>query len=444
MNTLSPERAVVPTRSSARDARRDRSARRGRTFDERRSTGARRLALITLGAGLMVVLGRDGSPVWQLVRMTVVAAIILLAYRGALTGTRGRRAAIAFGVGLAGTAVGTGIGLPHLVKNALHPLTVAGLLTLGGGLVLLASGGFSLVRSARPWRRVLVVPALLGAMFVVMWSLGQAVAVTNVPRTSVGDSTPADVGLTYRDVEFPTVDGVTLSGWYIPSTNGAAVVLLHGSGSTRAGVLDHAVVLADHGYGVLMFDARGHGRSSGRAMALGWYGDRDTSAAVTFLRSQPDVDDARIAAVGMSMGGEEAIGAAAADDRIQAVVAEGATNRVSADKAWLSDVYGWRGTLQEGVEWLTYSVTDLFTEADPPIALGDAVAAMSPRPVLLIAAGDVDSEGHAGRDIAGASPDSVELWIVPGVGHTAGLDSHRDQWTQRVIVFLDDALAVTG
>ena len=196
MNTLSPERAVVPTRSSARDARRDRSARRGRTFDERRSTGARRLALITLGAGLMVVLGRDGSPVWQLVRMTVVAAIILLAYRGALTGTRGRRAAIAFGVGLAGTAVGTGIGLPHLVKNGLHPLTVAGLLTLGGGLVLLVSGGFSLVRGARPWRRVLVVPAVLGALFVVMWSLGQAVAVTNVPRTSVGDSTPADVGLT--------------------------------------------------------------------------------------------------------------------------------------------------------------------------------------------------------------------------------------------------------
>ena len=75
----------------------------------------------------MVVVGRDGSPVWQLVRMAVVAAIILLAYRGALTGTCGRRAAIAFGVGLAGTAVGTGIGLPHLVKNGLHPLTVAGL-----------------------------------------------------------------------------------------------------------------------------------------------------------------------------------------------------------------------------------------------------------------------------------------------------------------------------
>ncbi len=179
-------------------------------------------------------------------------------------------------------------------------------------------------------------------------------------------------------------------------------------------------------------------------MALGWHGDQDISAAVTFLQAQPVVDDARIAAVGMSMGGEQAIGAAAADDRIQAVVAEGATNRVSGDKAWLSDAYGWRGTLQEGVEWLTYGVVDLLTEADPPIALRDAVAEMAPRPVLLIAAGDVESEGHAGRDIAGASPDTVELWIVPGVGHTAGLDTHRGEWTQRVIAFLDDALAVTG
>ncbi len=70
MNTLSPERTAVPTRSS--DGATDRSAWRGRTFDEDRSTRARRFALLTLGAGLMVVVGRDGSPVWQLVRMAVV------------------------------------------------------------------------------------------------------------------------------------------------------------------------------------------------------------------------------------------------------------------------------------------------------------------------------------------------------------------------------------
>jgi uncharacterized protein len=42
-------------------------------------------------------------------------------------------------------------------------------------------------------------------------------------------------------------------------------------------------VLARHGYGVLLFDARGHGRSEGRAMDFGWFGDLDVSAAVSFL-----------------------------------------------------------------------------------------------------------------------------------------------------------------
>ena len=50
------------------------------------------------------------------------------------------------------------------------------------------------------------------------------------------------------------------------------------------------------------------------------------------------------------MRGEEAIGAAATDPRIRAAVAEGATGRTAADKAWLSDAYGWRGRLQEGLE----------------------------------------------------------------------------------------------
>src|SRR5690606_31236702 len=204
--------------------------------------------------------------------------------------------------------------------------------------------------------------------------------------------------LAYSDVAFPTADGVTLRGWYVPSTNGAAVVLLHGAGSTRSNVLDHATVLADHGYGVLAFDARGHGGSEGRAMDFGWYGDEDIAAAVSFLVDLPDVDAGRIAAVGMSMGGEEAVGAAAADDRIRAVVAEGAQQRVAADKAWLSDEYGPAGWLQEQLDRLTYAATDLLTEARPPIALRDAVAATS-APVLLIAAGDEPDEDHSARFI---------------------------------------------
>jgi len=75
-------------------------------------------------------------------------------------------------------------------------------------------------------------------------------------------------------------------------------------------------------------------------MDFGWYGDQDVAAAVDFLASRPEVTGGRIGVVGISTGGEEAIGAMAADPRIRAVVADGATNRTAADKAWLPTVYG--------------------------------------------------------------------------------------------------------
>jgi pimeloyl-ACP methyl ester carboxylesterase len=393
-----------------------------------------------LGAAVAFIVARDGSPPWQVARLVGVGAITVTIYALLGRGTRGQRASLAFATGCAAVPVGLGIGLPHLAKTGIHLVTVAGLVSLVGGLVLLCAGGAALVRIAPPWHRLLVGPALLAVVIVAVMSLGQAVAATNVPRTPLGSITPREKGLPYRDVEFQTLDGVTLSGWYVPSTNRAATVLLHGSGSTRSSVLDQAVVLARHGYGVLLFDARGHGRSGGQAMDFGWYGDEDVAAAVSFLRARPDVEDERIAAVGLSMGGEEAIGAAATDARIRAVVAEGATNRVTGDKVWLSDEYGWRGAIQQGLEWLLYTTTDVLTAAGQPIVLRDAVAAAAPRPVLLIAGGNVPEEGQAGRYIRMGSPETVNLWVVPESGHTAGLDTHPEQWAQRVTTFLDVAL----
>ena len=153
-----------------------------------------------------------------------------------------------------------------------------------------------------------------------------------------------------------------LAGWYVASTNRAAVVLLHGAGSTRSDVLDEAAVLAGHGFGVLMIDARGHGDSGGRAMDFGWHGDADIAAATRYLADRPDVDRQRIGVVGMSMGGEEALGASATNALIQAVVAEGATARSAADEAWLSDQFGVRGLMQEQLERLQDGVTDALTE----------------------------------------------------------------------------------
>ncbi|HEX6425495.1 MAG TPA: alpha/beta fold hydrolase [Acidimicrobiales bacterium] len=407
-------------------------------------------AAIAVGLAIVFLVAHDGSFGWRVARAVVVAAataglvLVLARHPGA-----GRRDPVGRGLaavvsGLVGVAVGAGIALPHLTKTGFTPVAVAGTVALAGGVVLVAAGGWWLLRGRRWWQWALVAVALVVALPVVVLPLGVAVAVTNVPRTSLDPDTPADRGLDHEGVEMTTADGVTLRGWYVPGDSGAAVVLAHGAGSTRSGVLDQAVVLAQHGFGVLAFDARGHGESDGRAMDFGWYGDEDVAAAVSFLADQPGVDPGRIGAVGMSMGGEQVIGAAAADDRIAAVVAEGAEARVAGDGDWLTDEYGAGGWVQQRIDRLTFGLTDLLTEAGPPATLHDATAAAAPRPMLLIAAGDEADEGHAARHIRSASPGTVDVWVVPGAGHTGGLDTAPDEWERRVTAFLSGALGQPG
>jgi len=270
--------------------------------------------------------------------------------------------------------VGLGLGVPWAQADWTSPLAAVGLAALAAGAVLLLLG---LLRIGRVVRRRWLRPlALLPVVFLVLVSslVGTTALLAAVPApVRVGLAQPADRGLDATEVRFPARDGTLLAGWYVPSRNGAALALLHGAHSTRTAVLPQAQVLARHGYGVLMFDARGHGRSAGQAMDFGWYGEDDLSGAVTWLLGRSDVRGGRVAAVGESMGGEEAIGALGADPRLRAVVGEGATNRVTGDWDWLTRAYGGRGTVTRWVHGLTYALTDLLTPATPPPPLAEAV-----------------------------------------------------------------------
>ncbi|MCM4081212.1 alpha/beta hydrolase [Paractinoplanes hotanensis] len=349
------------------------------------------------------------------------------------------RAAVATVVGLPAVATGAGIALPHLSKTGMSVVAVAGSVALVAGAALVSYGSVGLIRSTCGWWRVGTGAVLLAVTMIGLFTGGQAVAATNVPRTGLRVETPADRGFRYEDATFRTPDDVELAGWYLPAANRTGVILLHGAGSTRSDVLDHAAVLARHGYGVLMVDARGHGRSDGRAMDFGWYGDEDVAGAVSYLQGRPDVDPGRIAVIGLSMGGEEAIGAAATSPAIRAVVAEGATQRVAGDSAFLEDAYGVRGRIQRQVNGLTTALTDLLTDAQPPVTLRAAAAATALRPILLITAGEVPDETYAARFIQRGNL-SVQVWKVEGAGHTQALRTHPDEWNRRVTAFIDGAL----
>src|SRR5690606_19488500 len=161
-----------------------------------------------------------------------------------------------------------------------------------------------------------------------------------------------------------------LKGWYRAPANGAAILLLHGAGSSRESVRPYATFLVRHGYGVLALDLRGHGESAGKTNKLGWQGTRDVGAAVAFLQDRDEVQ--AIGGLGLSMGGEVLLGAAADYPAIGAIVADGATRRCTAELRALESE---RPLVRNFTARVWYAIVGLLTGEAPPRPLLDAMLA---------------------------------------------------------------------
>ena len=226
-----------------------------------------------------------------------------------------------------------------------------------------------------------------------------------------------------------------LAAWWIPSRNGAAVLVLPGAGSTRDDVLSDAALLAREGYGTLMLDWRGHGASGGRLNEFGWGADADVCTVVSWVLRQPEVTRP-VGLLGLSMGGEVAVTAAAADPRIAAVVAEGVSVRTLAD-----------ARLRPG-EWaipfendaLMFGLVRLLGTASPPQPLIDAFRRIGVRPVLLIAGHDPAEAEALGPIYAAAAPGTVTLWSLADTGHIQALSTHPRAYRTRVLSVFDASL----
>jgi fermentation-respiration switch protein FrsA (DUF1100 family) len=345
------------------------------------------------------------------------------------------RGVLAIAVGSIVVAAAIGTRAYAIPKTGLSAVDLLAIPLFLGGLALLVLGTRLVLRPVRGWWRLLAIPAGVLVIYYVIWPVAIGLMWTHAPTIELGSRTPADLGHAYEDVVVPAADGVELAGWYLPSTNGAAIVVLHGAGSTRASALEHAALLHDAGYGVLMIDSRGFGASEGDAMVAGWYGDLDVDGAVSFLADRPELDPGRIGVFGLSMGGEEAIAAAASDPRIAAVAAEGAgAIRVTADTMSIPGVRRYLGIPHY---WLQTQVADLFTDASPPIALEEAMGGIAPRPVLLVSA---SRELEFTERYLAAAPESTELWRVTDAPHIGGLAAHPAEYRDRVVSFFDRAL----
>jgi len=347
----------------------------------------------------------------------------------------GLRGTLAVFVGLFTVVMGVGEAGYYTRENGPSGDDYTGLLAIPAGFLLVGIGLVTLWRSRKggsPVRRylrrgLLAVAFLLGA-YVIVYPVSESYVVTHAARAYVPT---ASLGVPYEDVSFTTGDGLRLEGWYVPTRNGATVVVIPG----RKGPQKPARLLAEHGYGVLLFDRRGEGESEGDPNGFGWAGPRDVQAAIAFLRGRPEVDPARIGGLGLSVGGEVLLQAAAESDDLHAVVSEGAGIRSVREAVELPGLDSWITT---GVIGLVTGATAAFTSDLPPPSLKDLSADITV-PVFFIHA----TPGQGGENLTPtyyeAANEPKELWAAEG-GHTGAIDAEPQEYERRIVGFFDDAL----
>jgi fermentation-respiration switch protein FrsA (DUF1100 family) len=271
------------------------------------------------------------------------------------------------------------------------------------------------------------------------------------------DVSLAVTGSTREDFDVRAPDGALLRGWKLrpKNANGNWVLLFHGVADNRIGVIGHSEFLLRAGYSVVMMDARAHGASGGPIATYGWLERNDTRAIIDALISselnpcmtvqwsgpgEPNCAlPKHIFALGESMGAGLALQSAAADPRIEAVVAEASfanLREAAYDYAGLRK-YPWLGKtiFAPGTWTLLYRDEKL---AGFPVAEVSPVksVAVRPFPVLLICDEKDDAlPCRHSEMIYAAARGPKELWVVPGAFHTAAYGFFPEEFRRRVLAF---------
>lgn len=418
---VAPSRPVV--------ARRRVTPRQATTFNVATSLVSLQLAIAALG-------NLSAGMFWPGIVKLVLAAIVPLSWRIFARGPRSIAVLLAGGVGLGASCAGLAVYGFHAALAGPALIDLTGLIASAAGLALVALAfRIALIGRSRLVQAVLAIPA---AFVIAQWGflpvVGAGLA-TNSSHPRVPSATA--LGLPgARDVQFEAGDGTRLAGWFVPGRTRAAVVLLHGSHGTRADIEDHLRMLASAGFAVLAFDARGHGQSDGATNALGWRGASDVAGAVAFLRRQPHVDHTRIAALGLSMGGEEALRAAAAGVPLAAVIADGAGASTLGDQRIASHGLSAPIAMSEG--WISMREVELLSGDREPPPLEDIVSGIHV-PVLLIAS-NAAGELAIGRAFRARIGRRARLWHLADTGHTRAFATHPAAYTSRTTRFLRETL----
>jgi len=296
---------------------------------------------------------------------------------------------------------------------------------------------------------MLVLAVLVGALLTLYLSVATVVAhrFTTARRVSPARP-PAATGGQFALVRFPARhESLQLSAWYAPAPGAAgAVILVHGRDACRgdelrASTFDLALSLTLEGLSVVMLDLRGHGESDYARLTFGQRERRDVLGAVDFLLAH-GYRPTSIGVLGASMGGASAIGAAAEEPAIGALVTDSAfADLGEVLRAQFTRLTCLPACFLSGALLVARALTGEHLLRHT--TMGD-MRRLSGRPTLVIhSAHDPFVPVAHAHQLAHAA--SCAVWITDGNRHLASFGSARAEYTDMVRRFFHEHLvAVPG
>ncbi len=253
---------------------------------------------------------------------------------------------------------------------------------------------------------------------------------------------PPDLPFQVEKVRFTGGDSLKLAGWYVTPANGVTIILLHGYGGNRLGMLWHARELVKAGYGVLMYDERASGESEGQQRSYGWEDAPDVGGALDFLNDRATGGNSRVGIAGCSIGGQIALQGAARYPQIAAAWADGPSSIRAKD----IPIYSW----ETFIGFVSNHLLDqmyIWKGISAPRAMIDIIGTIEPRPVTLVAGGKPNPifgpeflhveyfVRHAGEH--------TSLWVIPEATHCDGPSQRPEEYARRMLEFFGKAFEIT-
>jgi uncharacterized protein len=289
-------------------------------------------------------------------------------------------------------------------------------------------------------RRLLLLIPLLGGLVVVAilgTTIWHAVTLVRPPRLAVNE---LDITTELPDAEpvtFQGVDGVTLVGNFVAPRNGAVVILIHGLYANREQLLPEARLLADHGYGVLIYDNRAHGDSGGSVATWGLLESGDAGKAVDFVQQRTGLPAGKIGLLGLSIGGTAALRETTTDPRIGALVVEATYSSMGGEIQFMYSKYGPLSELP--ARWVAQLLGGLdYSQIEPQ----NIVCGLSSRPLLLVyGSQDPDVPVTEAERMAAAACRPDALLVVNADSHGGYMASpDASMYADRLLSFFDSNL----